>query len=294
MPSFIHRLATAFAISGTLSLALLCAIAFPRLVRDNNGPLDFWGQVINGLDVLAGFLLIVAIAIFLVAFPVERWLVKPTNGRLRAAAYYALVFALLAGIGIAITVSFRSVGFWPIVLAYASVVGGVVAIIGRVLYPSLLRFKKTAYGTSAVLVVLAILGPALPMTEQNAVVGQGIFPDIMTGEVARGTYNTNHSSGIMGTGFYEPGSVTKGTKYVLKFGCARAKKDLTYTADIQNASHYSQVFTTEFVCHDGSSKAVPVTFSSNFKPRVMLYPKVDTGGHYTPDAYAILVPKVNR
>jgi hypothetical protein len=294
MPSFIHRLAAAFAISGTLSLALLCAVAFPRLFRDNNGPLDFWGQVVNGFDALAVCLAIAAIAIFLVAFPVERWLVKPATGRIMAAGYYALAFGALAGVGIALTVANRFAGYLPITLASASVVGGLVAIIGRLLYPSLVRFKKTAYGASVVLIVLGLLGPALPQAEQNAVVGQGIFPDILAGEVARGTYNTNHRTGVMGTGFYEPGSVTRGRNYVLKFGCVNTKKPLVYTADIQNAATYSQAFETEFVCQGATTHEVAVRFSSNFKPRVMLYPKVDTYGHYTPDAYAILVPKLSR
>jgi hypothetical protein len=292
MHNFMRRLSAAFASAGLVFVAILLAVTLPLLLPRSNGALGLVGNLTNGLDFLAGCLAIVLATMFVIAYPVERWLVKKRKP-VEAAALYAL---LLFGIGFlpyftmwafpypeSTLVATIGIGFW---------VGSAVAFIARLLYPLFYRAEKTSYVLAISLVITALLGPAIPTVVQNAPVGAGIFPELAKGELARGTWNLNPKTGVSSTQFYNPAKPIDPTKkYELSFACLTPRKPLSYTALIRNDKNLKQFVKHNFKCFGPKTIHFAVDFGGrNFDPQVMLYPSDSRTSGKALDAWAILAP----
>ncbi|MFM6971261.1 MAG: hypothetical protein ACKOWH_01570 [Rhodoluna sp.] len=145
--SFLDQLASAFALASTLFLPV--AIAWFNSVPAANGPQWVLYAIAEA---------IILVAIFVVAFPIERFLIKPQYSAIHAAGYYFLVFGGIFLLAIAFGRMFAGSSIWFIyaVVIYVSAIGGIIAIIARLVYPFVLRFSKYTKWLAAGYVVLSL------------------------------------------------------------------------------------------------------------------------------------------
>jgi hypothetical protein len=206
-PPFLARLSGAFAISSALFFPVLLWIGISGAVQQRQ--LDTLNHTlvwaVNSLDAITFSVALILVVIFVIAYPVERWLIRPSQSEWRAASTYVLVFSMTLLLSILwifvgpVILRQTVTDFTGIIVAYASVAAGIVAFFARVLYPSIVKFKKTNLTISALLIALAIAGAATPTITANAAVGEGFYPKTLTGEIARGTYEINEADGSGGT-----------------------------------------------------------------------------------------------
>jgi hypothetical protein len=105
---------------------------------------DLAGWASNALTVFVICEVIMVVAIFVIAYPVETWLVKPKDTGLRSAAKYFLIG--LATTLVSLLLVFTSIAkvytawsWWPIYLFFGSIIGTYTACVGRLIYPRLLK-----------------------------------------------------------------------------------------------------------------------------------------------------------
>ena len=84
------------------------------------------------------------IAIFVIAYPVETWFVKPKDTALRSATKYfliglAMTLVSLVLIFTSIAKVYTAWSWWPIYLFFGSIIGTYSACVGRLIYPRLLK-----------------------------------------------------------------------------------------------------------------------------------------------------------
>ena len=134
-PSFLARLSGAFAISSALFFPVLLWIGISGAAQQRQ--LDTLNHTlvwaVNGLDAITFSVALILAVIFVIAYPVERWLIKPSQSKWRAASTYVLVFtfAFIAGMAWAFVrfdvFQSKTTDFTGIIVAYASVAAGIVA-----------------------------------------------------------------------------------------------------------------------------------------------------------------------
>lgn len=289
--SFMQRFTAAFVAASTVFLVILGVVGLPRLLEGISGPLSVWNAIANALDTVALCLAIIVVVLFVVAYPVERWLVKPTTAAWKASLLYLLVFAGLTILAACTIPLSHYPNVWPIVLAIGFVVAGVVAAVARLLYPLLLKSSKTSKVLAIVILIGGLLGPLIPPQELSAPIGAGIFPALIPGELGRGTMNLN-SAGVYGSDHYDPQiNIDPSKKYELSFSCLVTKKPMVFQAFIRSGITGKQFFEHDFTCNTTDVQHVPVDFGNrHFDPSVLLFNKTDTGGNWAPDAWAILAP----
>jgi acid phosphatase family membrane protein YuiD len=292
MPSFMRRLSAAFVSSSLVFLAIFLSFTLPQLVKSSVGSLALVNNLTNGLDSLAVCLAIIFVAMFVIAYPAERWLIKKRSSA-QAAVLYALIMFLIGLVCWLIGWALKnSLGTSMAVIAIMSFVGGAVAFVARLLYPQFLKVPKITYVLAIALVITGLLGPAIPTTTKNAPVGAGIFPELANGELARGTWNLNPKNGSMGTYFYNPNiPIDPSKKYELSFACITPRKPVAYTALIRNDKNLKQFVKHNFKCFGSKTIHFAVDFGGrNFDPQVMLYPTDSRQSGNALDAWAILAP----
>ncbi len=88
------------------------------------------------------------VAIFVVAYPVERWLVKPNASTASSASIYLLIG--IAAIALSFALVFASIGgvidlgWLPAYLFFGSMIGTFTAFFARFIYPRVLRLLTGA------------------------------------------------------------------------------------------------------------------------------------------------------
>ena len=86
---------------------------------------------------------IIVVAIFVVAYPVERWLVKPDASTASSASIYLLIG--IAAIAVSLILTFATIsqvlqlGWLPAYLFFGSMIGTCTAFFARFIYPRVLR-----------------------------------------------------------------------------------------------------------------------------------------------------------
>ena len=292
MPSFMRRLSAAFVSSSLVFLGFFLSFTLPQLVMSSVGSPALVSNLTNGLDFLAICLTIVFVAMFVIAYPIERWLIK-NRSFYQAAVLHALILFL---IGLACWLIAwapkNSLSTTLAIVGIMCLVGGVVAFVARLLYPQFLKIPKTTYVLAVALVITALLGPTIPPVTKKAPVGVGIFPDLAPGELARGTWNLDPGNGSMGTYFHDPNiPIDPNKKYELSFACITPRKPLAYTALIRNDKNHKQFVKHNFECFGPKTIHFALDFGGrNFDPQVMLYPADAITSGKAADAWAILAP----
>ena len=290
--SFMQRLTAAFVAASTVFLVILGVVAVPRLVAQTNGVIGTFTAVANALDTVALCLAIIVVVLFVIAYPVERWLVKTATAAWKASLIYLLVFAGLTVVAACFVPFSHYPNIWASVFAIGFAVGGVVAAISRLVYPLFLKVPRTSRVIGIVLLLAGLLGPAIPNQSNNAPIGVGVFPQLVQGELGRGTMMLNSRDGVYGSDFYDPAiNIDPTKKYELSFSCNKPRKPFDFQAEVRKGISGSLFFKHKFTCTAAQIQHVPVDFGKNhFDPSVLLFNETQSGGGWAPDAWAILAP----
>jgi hypothetical protein len=289
--SFIQRLTAAFVSASAVFLAILGVVALPRLFQETVGYIAIFSAAANALDTVGGSLAIIIVVIFVIAYPVERWLVKPTTAAWMASLIYVGVFAVLTFISACFIPLSHYPEMWAIVFAIGCAVAGVVAAFARLLYPLVSRAPKTTRVIALVLLFAGLLGPVIPYQPSNAPVGVGIFPGLVQGELGRGTMMLD-ARGVYASGYYDPAAnIDPAKKYELSFTCLKPRKPFVFQAEIRNGIIGNQFLKHDFTCESTAVQHFQVEFGKrHFDPWVGLWAVTQSGGHWAPDAWVILAP----
>lgn len=102
------------------------------------------------------------IAIFVIAYPIERWVNKPKYIPVRSALPYLFVGIFVFLIGLSMTymsiTNFETFGWWPAYLLYGSVLGTYTAFVGRIVFAATFKFKKSNHYLAIVILGLTAIG----------------------------------------------------------------------------------------------------------------------------------------
>ncbi len=310
-PSFLARLSGAFAISSALFFPVLLWIGISGAIQQ--GQLDTLNHTlvwaVNSLDAITFSVALILVVIFVIAYPVERWLIRPSQSKWRAASTYVLVFTFVSIAGMAWALlriyvfQTRTTEIIGAIVAYAAFVAGIVAFFARVLYPSIVKFKKTNLTISALLIALAIAGAATPTITANASVGEGFYPKTLTGEIARGTYEINEADGSGGTQSNNGTFVPNGEAYDdgVYFACSEPASQ-KYQIIVRTADYAKTFADFTVVCKTTNPVYSKINLGSEMAEVNVLVAGVANsendfvgtvnGKSTHPDAYAILVAGV--
>ena len=85
---------------------------------------------------------IIIVAIFAIAYPIERWLVKASDSVARSASKYVLLGAVIMAVNFVLVFTniaqFTNLGWLPVYLFFGSAIGTFTAYLGRLIYPRVL------------------------------------------------------------------------------------------------------------------------------------------------------------
>ncbi len=310
--TFLARLSGAFAISSAVFFPVMLWVGISGALQQRQlDTLDHtlvW--LVNSLDAVTFSVVLILAVIFVIAYPVERWLIKPGDSKWRAAGTYGLVFVgllLLDGLWVLFNAGIDETNqdhFTGIIVAYATFAAGIVAFFARVLYPTTVKFKKTNLTISALLIALAIAGAATPTITANAAVGTGFYPKTLTGEIARGTYEINEADGSGGTQSNNGRFVPNGEAYDdgIYFACSEPASQ-KYQIIVRTADYVNTFADFTVVCKTTNPVYFKINLGSEMAEVNVLVAGVansendfvgTVNGRSThPDAYAVLVAGVS-
>jgi hypothetical protein len=285
-PLFFDRVAGAFTAA---SIAFLPGF----LLMNSSGGFSGHVHPLSWLDQVSGtvgiILAIILAAIFLIAYPVERWLVKPGQSVWRIASIYVF-FILIFGTLLFAGFMASGVGLLAVVLLYATPIAALTAFAGRVIYFRTSKYLKTNRVLGVLLVLLMALPLALPDFSRMSYKASDFYPDVQPGEISRGTWDVNETNGSAGSHFSNTGLRTaENVDYVILWDCER-QDNQSYRIYIQE-SDYKFSEEIDVVCSANHEPTVPVGKDiANASVKVMIAP-IDGNEQTTDsDAYAILIP----
>lgn len=290
-PLFFDRVAGAFTAA---SLAFLPGFV---LISASGGFSGFSGDVhpLSWLDQASGtvgfVLAIILAAVFVIAYPVERWLVKPCQSVWRMGGIYVVVIFIFGALLFVGSLPF-DVAYWGSVLIIATPIAAITASAGRVIYSRTANFLKTNRAIAVLLALLIALPLALPDFSQMSYKASDFYPDVQPGEVARGTWDVNEVDGSAGTHFSNTGLQTaENVEYVILWDCEK-KDNQKYTIYVQE-SDYKFNEEIEVVCSMSHESTVPVGIDiASHSVMVRIAPTQGSEPTTDSDAYAILIPAI--
>lgn len=286
-PRFFDRVAGAFTAA---SIAFLPGFFLMNISGGFSGhvhPLSRFGQVTDSVGLILGIILI---SIFLIAYPVERWLVKPEQSIWRIIGTYSWVIVLV-GMALNILSFLFSWGTYSAVIFIATPIALITAAVGRALYDHTKIFIKANRIVASFLALLIAAAIALPDFSQISYRVSNFYPVTQPGEISRGTWDVNETDGSAGTHFERSGlRPVDGVDYVIKWDCQKpAGQD--YRIYVQEATDYKFSEEIDVTCTPGHETKVAVgTDIANQEIKVMIGPIGENQQPVDSDAYAILVP----
>lgn len=285
-PLFFDRVAGAFTAA---SLAFLPGFVLLSSAGGFSGhvhPLSWLSQV----TVTVGFILaIILAAVFVIAYPVERWLVKPGHSVWRVGGIYVAVIFIFGALLFAGSLPF-GVFYWGLILIYATPIAAITALFGRVIYFRTAKNLKTNRAIAAFLAFLVVLPIVLPDFRQMSYKTSDFYPEVQPGEIARGTWDVNEADGSAGTHFSNTGLQTsENVDYAILWDCLK-KDNQKYTIYVQGTD-FELNEEIEVVCSLNHDATVPVGIDMvGHGVRVMITPAEGNEQSTDSDAYAILIP----
>jgi hypothetical protein len=284
-PLFLDRVAGAFTAASLAFLPGLVIAGSTGVFSGHVHPLSWLDQVSSTVGLL---LAIILAAVFVIAYPVERWLVKPGQSVWRMGGIYVAVIFIF-GTLLVVAGSIGS-GYWGIIFLYATPVAAITAFAGRIVYSRIAKNLKTNRAIAVVLALLIALPIALPDFRQMSYKISDFYPDVQAGEISRGTWDVNEVDGSAGTHFSNTGLQTaENVEYVILWDCEK-KDNQKYTIYVQE-SGYKFNEEIEVVCSMNHKSTVPVgTDLATHSVRVMISPTGENEQTTVSDAYAILLP----
>ncbi len=284
-PLFFDRVAGAFTSASLAFLPGFVLVGTQGVFSGHVHPLSWLDQVSSTVGL---FLAIILAAVFVIGYPVERWLVKPDQSVWRIGGIYVAVIFIF---GTQLTAaSSIGGGYWGIILLFATPVAAITAFAGRIIYSRLAKNLKTNRAIAVVLALLVALPIALPDFRNMSYKASNFYPDFQPGEIARGTWDVNELDGSAGAHSSNTGLQTaENVEYVILWDCEK-KVDQKYTIYIQE-SGYKFNEEIEVVCSMNHDSTVPVVADiSSASVKVMISPAVGNEPTTDSDAYAILIP----
>jgi hypothetical protein len=285
-PLFFDRVAGAFTAASLAFLPGFVLLSAAGGFSGNVHPLSWLDQV----SATVGFILaIILAAVFVIAYPVERWLVKPGQSVWRMGLIYVAVIFIFGALLFAASLPF-DVGYFGLVLIYVTPIAAITAFAGRVIYSRTAKNLKTNRVIAVLLAFLVVLPIVLPDFRLMSYKASDFYPDVLSGEIARGTWDVNEADGSAGTHFSNTGLQTsENVKYVILWDCLQ-KDNQKYTIYVQD-SNYKFNEEIEVVCSVNHEPTVSVgTDLANHGVRVMIAPTDGNEPTTDSDAYAILIP----
>ena len=285
-PSFFDRVAGAFTAASLAFLPGFVIAGSTGVFSGHVHPLSWLDQVSSTVGLLLGIILA---AVFVIAYPVERWLVKPGQSVWRMGGIYvAVIFIFGTLIVLASTIGG---GYWGIIFMFATPVAAITAFAGRIIYSRIAKNLKTNRAIAVVLALLIALPIALPDFRQMSYKTSDFYPDVQAGEISRGTWDVNEVDGSAGTHSSNTGlEPAKNVEYVILWDCEK-KLNQKYTIYVQG-SDYKINEEIEVVCSMNHDSTVPfVADIAGVSVKVMISPGVENEPTTDTDAYAILIPE---
>lgn len=299
---FWHRLFTAV-VSASLAFTPFYLWLFSSTLNNLYSYEQWWVTLLNGLDVFAMSEAVILLAVLLIAYPIESFLNKETKSTFRNAATYAFV-------GIAITTVFflltrgliGSNNFGLAIAFYVSIFGTITAFIGRLIYPKLLKLKRTVLVLTGFIVALAVTGLVLQPIQASSPQADDFYPTTFEGEVARASWDVNEDDGsaatnqTMGTGEYDPDH-----SYNLTFRCREASS-AQFEAVIREQKSLKTIETKLITCTSTADDYWSVELGKKPLDVSLFLAPYDPSGNAVgstngvnshPDAWAVLAPVFN-
>ena len=285
-PSFFDRVAGAFTAASLAFLPGFVIFGSTPVFSGHVHPLSWLDQVSSTVGLC---LAIILAAVSVIAYPVERWLVKPEQSVWRMGGIYVAVIFIF-GILLSAASSFGG-GYWGIILLIATPVAAITAFAGRILYSRIAKNLKTNRVIAVVLALLIALPIALPDFMKMSYKTSDFYPDVQAGEIARGTWDVNEVDGSAGTHSSNTGlEPAKNVEYVILWDCEK-KLNQKYTIYVQG-SDYKINEEIEVVCSMNHDSTVPfVADIAGASVKVMISPALENEPTTDTDAYAILIPE---
>jgi hypothetical protein len=284
-PLFFDRVAGAFTAASLAFLPGFVLFGSAEVFSGHVHPLSWLDQVSSTVGLV---LAIILTAVFVIAYPVERWLVKPGQSVWRVGGIYvaatfifgSLLFAAGSIVG----------GYWGLTFLYATPIAAITAFAGRIIYSHIAKNLKTNRAIAVVLALLIALPIALPDFRQMSFRVSDFYPDVQPGEIARGTWDVNEADESAGTHFSNTGAQpSENVEYVILWDCLK-KDNQKYTIYVQE-SNYKFNEEIEVVCSVSHEPTVSVgTDLVGHSVRVMIAPTDGNEPTTDSDAYAILIP----
>lgn len=285
-PLFFDRVAGAFTAASIAFLPGFVLLGAAGGFSGDVHPLSWLDHVSGTVSLI---LAIILAAVFVIAYPVERWLVKPGQSVWRMGGIYVAFIFIFGALLFAGSMA-SGVGLGAAVLIFATPIAALTAYAGRVIYSRTAKFLKTNRAIAILLALLIALPIALPDFSQMSYKASDFYPDVQPGEIARGTWDVNESDGSAGTHFSNTGSQTsENVEYVILWDC-ETKGNQKYTIYVRG-SDYKVNQEIEVVCSVNHGRTVPVgTDMVGHSVKVMIAPADGNEQTTDSDAYAILIP----
>jgi len=288
-PSFFDRVAAAFTAAAVAFLPGWILIGAAGGFNGFSGhvhPLAWLDQV---SEIVGIILAIILAAVFVIAYPVERWLVKPGQSVWRMGGTYVVVIFIVGALLFALSLP-SGFDYWFFVLIFATPIAAITAFTGRVIYSRTAKYLKANRAISIVLALLIALPLALPDFKHMSYQVSDFYPDIQPGEIARGTWDVNEMDGSAGSHFSSTGlQAAENVEYAVLWDCEN-KDNQKYTIYIQGPD-YELNEEHEVVCSINHEPTVLVGRDSVGQGvRVMITPADGNEQSTDSDAYAILIP----
>lgn len=288
-PSFFDRVAAAFTAASLAFLpgwVLIAAAGGFNSFSGNVHPLSWLDQA---TEIVGLVLAIILSAVFVIAYPVERWLIKPGQSVWRMGGIYVAVILIFGALLFAVSALFGFV-YWSLVLIYAAPIAALTALAGRLIYSRTAKYLKANRAIALLLALLIALPFAIPDFRQMSYRTSDFYLDTQPGEIARGTWDVYEVDGSAGSHFSNTGlEIAENVEYVVLWDCEK-KDGQKYTIYVQG-SDYTLNEEIEVVCSINHEPTVPVGIDIvGHSVRLMMVP-VDSDEPTTDsDAYAILIP----
>lgn len=284
-PSFFDRVAGAFTAASLAFLPGFVLLNSTGVFSGHVHPLSWLDQVSSTVGII---LAIILAAVFVIAYPVERWLVNPGQSVWRMGGIYVAVIFIFGTLLSA--ASSIGDGNWGIILLFATPIAAITAFAGRIIYSRIAKNLKTNRVIAVVLALLIALPIALPDYRETSYKVSDFYPDVQAGEISRGTWDVNDADGSAATHFSNTGLQTaKNVEYVILWDC-ELKKNQKYTIYLQG-SDYKINEEIEVACSMDHDSTVPIGADiASHSVKVMISPSVGNEPTTDSDAYAILIP----
>jgi hypothetical protein len=250
------RVSTAFVAANIVFTPIFWVYTFAN-VHGFNHYVNWFAVFLNGIDFWIICQIVILIAVFVVAFPLETGIAPEfSKHQTRKMALVYLGAMLLIGAGfLALAILIANYQFAILyVIGIALVVGAPVAALGRLIYPYLLPTRNLTSMLLALLMATDLLGPFVPYASTTGTAAQAFFPNHTDGELARWVITNGNAPAGQGMQNYAPKLASiPGQKYQLVISCESVVGVTpTFRAVVTNSKTGALIKTFTYTCPAGN------------------------------------------